>query len=305
MRRFIPIPADIISSDWWKRNEVVRTLYFDLSERVAYSSSNDYGVPVGCCYFGRLSFAKEYGYSESKVRTALSVLEKNGAIKVTASHTKSLVEVVYISEYLSSKNDQPNSQPNDQLNDQPNRQPNRQPNNSQNQGIAHNDRQPNDQPNSQPNDQLNDQPNRHKHISSISNIIDNIDEDKSSLSDFASDNASEKVQINYDGLVDYWNTTTNGIFGKLVKPMGDARKKMVRARIATYGKETFIKAIKMAVESNFLKSWKGMSFDWLIKPSNFEKVISGNYANRETVPPNNQSAQLFRNTDNDYSKTKF
>lgn len=153
MRQYIQIPMDLIKSEWWRKNEVARTLYIDLSQRATYR--DDAELPIGCCFFGRLSFAETYGYTDSKVRTALSILTKNGAIKVTPAHTKSIVEVMYISEFLAQKNRQPNDQPNRQ----PNRQPNDQPNYTENQEDIGGVHQPNHQLNNQPIIQ----PNRHKH----------------------------------------------------------------------------------------------------------------------------------------------
>ena len=118
MRQYIQIPTDIILSDWWQKNEVCRTLYIELSQRASYRETAE--LSAGCCFFGRVSFAQKYGYTETKVRTALKILVKNGAIKITPNHTKSIVEVLYISEFLKQKNDQPNNQ----LFNQPNSQPN-------------------------------------------------------------------------------------------------------------------------------------------------------------------------------------
>lgn len=91
-------------------------------------------------------------------------------------------------------------------------------------------------------------------------------------------------QIDYGKLADYFNSETKGVFGTIRKPLSNVRKGMIRARIKERGKEVFIEMIHKAYESDFLKGqnkngWKA-SFDWLIKPTNFEKVISGNYDNR-------------------------
>ena len=91
-------------------------------------------------------------------------------------------------------------------------------------------------------------------------------------------------QIDFDKLADYFNSETKGVFGTIRKPLSDARRGMVRARIKERGKEAFVEMIRKAFESDFLKGqnkngWRA-SFDWLIKPTNFEKVISGNYENR-------------------------
>lgn len=92
--------------------------------------------------------------------------------------------------------------------------------------------------------------------------------------------------IDYFELVKFFNEKTQGVFGNIRMPLSDKRKGMINARIKTYGKETFAKMIQIAYQSDFLKGqnkkgWTA-SFDWLIKPTNFEKVISGNYDNKNS-----------------------
>ena len=96
--------------------------------------------------------------------------------------------------------------------------------------------------------------------------------------------------IDYSELVKFFNEKTQGVFGSIRMPLSDKRKGMINARIKTYGKETFAKMIQMALNSDFLKGqnkngWRA-SFDWLIKPTNFEKVISGNYDNKNRTNNN-------------------
>ena len=91
-------------------------------------------------------------------------------------------------------------------------------------------------------------------------------------------------RIDYSELVKFFNEKTQGVFGAIRMPLSDKRKGMINARIKTYGKETFAQMIQKALNSDFLKGqnkngWRA-SFDWLIKPTNFEKVISGNYDNK-------------------------
>lgn len=89
--------------------------------------------------------------------------------------------------------------------------------------------------------------------------------------------------IDYSELVKFFNEETKGVFGTVRTPLSDSRKGMINARIKSYGKKTFADMIHRAYQSDFLKGqnkkgWTA-SFDWLIKPTNFEKVISGNYDN--------------------------
>lgn len=90
--------------------------------------------------------------------------------------------------------------------------------------------------------------------------------------------------INYQGLIDFFNSETKGVFGYVRYPISDKRKGMINARIKEHGKASFAEMIRKAYASDFLRGQNKnnfkATFDWLIKPTNFEKVISGNYENR-------------------------
>lgn len=71
-----------------------------------------------------------------------------------------------------------------------------------------------------------------------------------------------------------------------VTKLSERRKAAVRARMAEYGKENLAKAVRMAVKSDFLNGRTDTtftaSFDWIFKPSNFIKIIEGNYDNKHS-----------------------
>lgn len=118
--------------------------------------------------------------------------------------------------------------------------------------------------------------------------------DKNEENDFSEvdkSTSSEQVptppaeSINFENLVKNFNNITKGIFGTVRLPLSEKRKSMIRARIREHGKENFMEAIRMSMKCPFLKGqskngWK-MTFDWFIKPTNFEKVLSGNYLETE------------------------
>jgi predicted phage replisome organizer len=66
---------------------------------------------------------------------------------------------------------------------------------------------------------------------------------------------------------------------------GGKRKKYLNTRINQYGIDTVLEAIGRIRKSDFLqgKNNKGwiVTFDWFILPSNFPKVLEGNYDNKE------------------------
>lgn len=109
-------------------------------------------------------------------------------------------------------------------------------------------------------------------------IISSSDEDVSQSSD-----SDSSVHVNYDGIVKFWNQLVEH---KALPQLtgikeGTNRRKLVQARIKQYGKEAFAKALRNAAASEFLnganKRSKVFSFDWIICPNNFPKVLEGNY----------------------------
>lgn len=72
-----------------------------------------------------------------------------------------------------------------------------------------------------------------------------------------------------------------------IKVMTDKRKGLINARLKEHGMEAIKEVIKNASESDFLKGdnnkgWMA-DFDWIMRPTNFVKVLEGKYINREDV----------------------
>lgn len=108
------------------------------------------------------------------------------------------------------------------------------------------------------------------------------------------DPARRCAKIDFAAIKNYWNTKHDqtGSAMRRLTLMSDQRKSNVRARIREYGGDVqkVYKAIDKAMESNFMngKNGKGWvaSFDWMMCPSNFPKVLEGNYDNEQ--PSGNQ-----------------
>lgn len=103
--------------------------------------------------------------------------------------------------------------------------------------------------------------------------------------------------VDYERLVLFFNETTKGCFGKLRHPLGEGRKKHIRARVAQFGKKALEEVILKAAASDFLKgqNQRGFTatFDWLILPKNFEKVLSGNYDNKDGQPRSSSGRDII------------
>lgn len=109
----------------------------------------------------------------------------------------------------------------------------------------------------------------------------------------------EREQNHFCQLVAGWYNETCVSFPRLTA-LSEARKKAIKARLRTYSLDDFKTVFQKAEASSFLKgkndrNWSA-SFDWLLKDSNFAKVLDGNYDDRTGVrssaPSNRISQQL-------------
>lgn len=111
---------------------------------------------------------------------------------------------------------------------------------------------------------------------------------KQSLTNNISSNNLEdkKEKIGYQQVADMYNEICIS-FPKCTT-LSENRKKAIKARLNTYVIDDFKKLFTMAEQSDFLKgkndrNWNA-NFDWLIKDSNFAKVLDGNYNNKTNQP---------------------
>lgn len=99
---------------------------------------------------------------------------------------------------------------------------------------------------------------------------------------------AEEETLNLEAFVTFFNKeiiSSNSAIPQVTK-LSERRKTAVKARMAEYGKGSLAKAIRMAVKSDFLNGRTDTtftaSFDWIFKPSNFIKIIEGNYDNKHS-----------------------
>lgn len=90
--------------------------------------------------------------------------------------------------------------------------------------------------------------------------------------------SSNKVQP----IIDSWNSL--GLQKLVAINPNTNRYRLLNARIKEYGLDTVLQAIENIRYSSFLKgknnkNWT-ITFDWLIKPNNFTKVLEGNYRDK-------------------------
>lgn len=215
-------------------------------------------VARGSFITSRNSLMVGTGLTEQEVRTALEHLTSTGEIQAQATNLYTLITISNYDYYQGTKDiDQPTEQPTNKPATPPTEQPANQP-----------------------------------HLKNIrSKKKENNNNTPTGVG--VSGNDPDDADIDYLGLVKFWNTTTQGRYGEL-KSIENTRRKLTRARIRQYGKQVFADAIKKVAAAKWLEGKTWFNYDWLIRPNNFDKVISGNYDERTGAPQ--QAANLTYTT---------
>lgn len=103
----------------------------------------------------------------------------------------------------------------------------------------------------------------------------------SSLSTTSVDAAAD---VDWKKFLDFFNETVNGSQIPKIRTITEERKKFIRARVKEFGKNALATAIQKAAASDFLNGCGNKafvaSFDWIFRPTNFPKVLEGNYDNK-------------------------
>ncbi|NDV81354.1 DUF1376 domain-containing protein [Bacteroides sp. 51] len=109
----------------------------------------------------------------------------------------------------------------------------------------------------------------------------------------------ESERIDYSAFMDYFNETFKGKLSAVTK-MTEKRKKAVKARISEHGKESVRTVYSNIVSSSFLlggsnSNWT-CDFDWIFKPSNYIKILEGNYNGKSNNSIQGTGDNSFRGT---------
>ena len=130
---------------------------------------------------------------------------------------------------------------------------------------------------------------------------DNENDSKPNVNEYVNDNVNDNAYVNvndnayantekvanatkervpYQDVVEDFNNICKTL--PRVTKLTDARRKVIKARFKDHGLAGIQTVFEKAESSDFLSGRNGgwsASFDWLMKPSNFQKVIEGNYDN--------------------------
>ena len=97
-----------------------------------------------------------------------------------------------------------------------------------------------------------------------------------------------------------------------VTTMSETRRKKVKTIVRDFGKEKIMEAFDIIRHSDFLMGrnrkpndkWQ-CCFDWIFTPSNFIKILEGNYDNGEQVQRNTASGFTSKQEANEYAFRQF
>jgi hypothetical protein len=116
------------------------------------------------------------------------------------------------------------------------------------------------------------------------NLVRGCSKDSDSVDSVDSGREKEHFQPSSSEIMKAWNDYANDYGFSAVKTINDNRRKSFLKLIKDYGVDDIEQAIDNASQSNFLRGIgeKAMflTFDWFVKPSNFIKILEGNYNNR-------------------------
>ena len=99
----------------------------------------------------------------------------------------------------------------------------------------------------------------------------------------AADAADCGKKVDYAALTRFWNQLVQDRAMAKIAGINEntKRRQHVAARVREYGKTRFALGLKKASESRFLngggKNGRIFTFDWVVLPNNFPKVLEGNY----------------------------
>lgn len=108
-----------------------------------------------------------------------------------------------------------------------------------------------------------------------------------------SQSGESNERLDYNALMNTFNKMFEGKLPK-VSSMTDKRKKAVKARASEHGKVSIMTVFNNVVQSAFLlgrndQNWR-CDFDWIFKPTNFVKILEGNY-NGTRLSKNQQDSE--------------
>lgn len=126
----------------------------------------------------------------------------------------------------------------------------------------------------------------------VSSLDIDIDKERDKDKDIIHADKPQKSDTEIQSVVDAYHTICLDL--PKIRTLTKQRRSAVKARISENGIDTITEAFRKAQASDFLtgkvNDFKA-SFDWIMKPSNFCKILEGNYDNRPAQAQPKQNVQ--------------
>lgn len=122
------------------------------------------------------------------------------------------------------------------------------------------------------------------------NDNDNDNDNERIVHESSTNRTTNRQNQKYEAILTAWNTLVSvGVNPVRSINVGSKRADCLRARVREYGEDAILEAIENVRTSDFLqgknnKGWR-ITFDWFVLPTNFPKVLEGNYNNRKESKP--------------------
>ena len=117
------------------------------------------------------------------------------------------------------------------------------------------------------------------------NDNDNDNDNERIVHESSTNRTTNRQNQKYEAILAAWNTLVSvGVNPVRSINVGSKRADCLRARVREYGEDAILEAIENVRTSDVLqgknhKRWR-ITFDWFVLPTNFPKVLEGNYNNR-------------------------
>ena len=142
-------------------------------------------------------------------------------------------------------------------------------------------------------------------INNLSNdrlLSDSKKSDEEKSDEEIPEEVNPSITNHYRDIIDKWNSLAEfGISSiRFIAPNSN-REKLLKARLKQYGKESFDVIIEEIKKSDWIQGkvpdargkYFDLDFEWIIKPSNYPKVLEGKYRNKDPKPQDDLNITPF------------
>lgn len=119
-----------------------------------------------------------------------------------------------------------------------------------------------------------------KRFSNVSETVQETETETEVISPNGDSPSGDEPSLRPEHVFEGYQDLAKGLGLAVPRDLTPERRQLVKGRIKQYSLDDFKSAFAMCRQSAFLRGDKGrtpLTFDWLMKKSNFQKVLEGNY----------------------------